>query len=134
MLKKLLFSSVLFISLPCFAELDKENLINATASSDVTISAAGAGKVNCLSALDTSISVYGANTATFRVIDGLGGGATIYSVVVSTTGGLSSPNPISAPISFNDPLCGSLNTAMQIRNSATTFSINYKPFVKRVAP
>lgn len=103
----------------------------ATSTSAVSIAAPGADKQNCLSSVHVGISAYGSNTATIRIIDGLSSGTTVYSLVVSTSSGLSAPNPIAIYVDPDDPLCASSNNGIRIYTTATTSEINYQGYVRR---
>lgn len=123
------FYLIVLLATPAFAGVLGEDIGPATSTSNVTIAAPGVGKANCLTFVSQDISVYGSNTATLRI---LAGGTTVYQVITSTTNGISSTNPVTAHLSSSDPLCGGFNESLQIKNTATTFDINYKGYVKKL--
>lgn len=113
MIKKVIFCLVLAISVTAFADFREVGQIDpAVSSSEVTISAAGSGKVNCL----TNLTVVSDAAYVVRILDG---GTTTYQLSLAANSGLAQDwNPKS-------PFCGSLNKSMTIKVSAGTYTINY---------
>jgi hypothetical protein len=92
-----------------------------TSTSTVSISAGGAATRNCI----TNIDVISTGAYTFRVLNG---GSTFYELTLGADQG------IVRSWDVNDPLCGTANTAMQIKvstSAAGTYQINYMGFTAR---
>lgn len=97
-------------------------LWGATSTSNVTLSAQGAGQKQCLKSLDTEAN----NTASNYTVRLLSGDTTNYVMVMSTGTAFVKNWPEDAPF------CGEVNQAVQIKNSGASFNINYESFVKKV--
>jgi hypothetical protein len=127
---KMFIALVVLMGSSAFAETRYGGDIGpATATSAVSIAAPGTGKANCITNMTLGISQFSTGV-TIRVIDGLTSGTTIFAVTLSSSSGLSSPNPVVLPFSADDPLCGSLNKGLRIYNSAGTYEINYKGYIR----
>lgn len=134
-MKKFLTAVLLLIIgvVPVFAGRDEivGSIPPGNSTSNVTIAAPGTDKQNCLTFLNVSISTYGANVTRLMILDGLASATTVYSLALSTTTGLQTPNPIAPRISSEDPYCVSSNNALQIKNTSSVFDINYQGYVRR---
>lgn len=128
MLKKL--SLILLLASPCYAVMDDFLGPNTSANANISIVSPGAGKRNCLDFVlffATQSTAVGGQ-ATYQILDG---GATTYSLAISTA--------VTTPVinQFDTPLawCGSLNKATTISvSNSTGYQINYIGFVDRVSP
>lgn len=131
-MKKILYLLPLLFALKAHAvEVIGEITSSATLSSTGIIAAPGAYKQNCLSTLTVGTYVYGSTNAVIRILDGLVQGTTIFSLTISTTNGINSINPVQLVEDPDDPICGSSNSVLQIKNSATSYDINYQGYIRR---
>lgn len=107
-----------FLASALYAGINRLTAIGpATATSTVTISAAGTGIKNCI----TDVDVISDSAYTFRV---LSGATTIYALTLGANTGLVR--------AFDDPnaLCSSNNAQLQIKVSAGTYQINYQGYTR----
>ena len=113
-MKKLLFLAC-FLAAPVWG-------FQGSSTFTVTLSTQGAGTRNCIQSMDTEASDTGANY-TVRI---LSGDTTNFTLVVSTGSVFSKTWP------EDNPFCGEINQEVILKNSGSSFNLNYQGFIDKV--